>query len=455
MNLPSQEESLSERIDFMVYVLDVDGKQLMPTSNPKARQLLKQKKAIVKHVKPFTIQLTYRTKTEYIQTITLGVDSGYLNIGFSATTDTKELICGEVKLLQGMSDRITEKAMYRRIRRDKSRYRKPRWNNRKVEKEWLAPSIQHKLDSHIRFIDKLRGLLPIKKVIVEVANFDIQQIKNRNIQGEEYQQGEQMGFYNLREYILHRDNHQCQNPNCKNKDKNPILELHHISFKSNGGTDIGNNLITLCNKCHTSPNHKKGKLLDLWQTKKPKIRGFKDATFMSMVRWRLVNTMGYLHTYGYITKHNRIKHQLEKTHYNDAFCIANDSNQTRVEPILFEQVRRNNRSLEKFYDAKMIDLRTGEKVSGSELNNGRRTRNKNKNSENLRVYRGEKISKGQRRIRKGKSLYQPNDLVRYDGQIYTVKGSQNGGKYVALKEIKKVPKVELLTPYRFRKGFAC
>lgn len=439
----------------MVYVLDIDRKPLMPTSNPKARQLLKQNKATVKQIKPFTIQLTYKTKTTYTQDITLGVDSGYLHIGFSATTDTKELLSGEVKLLQGMSDRITKKAMYRRIRRGRLRYRKARWQNRKVEKEWLAPSIQHKLDSHIRFIDKIKGLLPITKVIVEVASFDIQQIKNPTIQGKQYQQGEQMGFYNLREYILHRDNHQCQNPNCKNKDKNPILELHHIIFRSNGGTDAPNNLITLCNKCHTSPNHKNGKLLDLWQTTKPKIRGFKDATFMSMVRWRLVNYIDCLHTYGYITKHSRIKHQFEKTHYNDAFCIATGDNQTRIEPIIFEQVRRNNRSLEKFYDAKYIDTRTSEKVSGSELNCGRRTRNQNKNSENLRVYRGQKISKGQRRIRTKRYFYQPNDLVRYDGQIYTVKGSQTNGKYVALKEIKKVLKVGLLSPYRFRKGFVC
>ncbi|MCD3340344.1 paclitaxel/taxanoid biosynthesis susceptibility protein TS1, partial [Clostridium botulinum C/D] len=84
---------------------------------------------------------------------------------------------------------------------------------------------------------------------------------------------------------------------------------------------------------------------------------------------------------------------------------------------------------------------------------GRRTRNKNHSTENLRIYRGEKVSKGQRRIRKQKYFYQPNDLVRYEGKVYTVKGSQNGGRYVALKEIKKVPKVDLLTPYKFEKGF--
>ena len=87
--------------------------------------------------------------------------------------------------------------------------------------------------------------------------------------------------------------------------------------------------------------------------------------------------------------------------------------------------------------------------------NGRRTRNKNKNSENLRKFRGEKISGGQRRVRTQRYFYQPNDLVKYENKVYTVKGTQNEGRYVALKEIKKVPKVELLTPYKFRKGFAC
>ena len=86
----------------MVYVLDVNGEPLMPTTNAKARILLKERKAIVREVKPFTIQLTYKTTT-YTQSITLGIDSGYLNIGFSAVTNNKELISGEVKLLHGFA----------------------------------------------------------------------------------------------------------------------------------------------------------------------------------------------------------------------------------------------------------------------------------------------------------------------------------------------------------------
>lgn len=443
----------------MVYVLNIDGKPLMPTSNAKARILLKQKKAIVKELKPFTIQLTYTT-TEYVQEITLGIDSGYNNIGFSAITKSKELISGEVKLLQGMKERLLSRTRYRKIRRSRLRYRKARWNNRTKSKpkEWLAPSLQHKLDSHIKFVNYLYSILPITKCIVEVANFDIQKMKNDAISDIEYQQGDMMNFWNVREYVLHRDNHKCQNPNCQNKDKEQILEIHHIKYKSLGGTDAPSNLISLCNKCHTSPNHKQGKFLYDWCQDGKKVRGFKDATFMSMIRWYLINQLKENHdniyvTYGYITKNHRINNKIEKSHCNDAFAIAIGVNQIRSQQFKVEQSKRNNRSLEKFYDAKYVDIRTGEKVSGGDLNNGRRTRNKNLNSENLHQYRGKKLSKGQRRIRKVRYFYQPNDLVKYDGKVYMVKGIQNVGNYVALKEIKKVPKVGLISPYKFNNGF--
>ena len=444
----------------MVYVISISGKPLMPTSNAKARILLRENKATIKELKPFTIQLKYKTETEYTQEITLGIDSGYNNVGFSAVTEKKELLVGELKLLQGIKERLLDKAIYRKQRRSRIRYRKPRWSNRTKSKPkgCLAPSLQHKLDSHIKFINYLYSILPITKCVVEVASFDIQKINNPDISGTEYQQGDMMGFWNLREYILHRDNHKCQNPNCKNKDKEQILEIHHIKYKSLGGTNNKNNLITLCNKCHTSTNHKEGKFLYDWCTKGKKVREFKDATFMSTIRWYLINRLKEDHsniysTYGYVTKNHRIKNGIEKTHYNDAFAIAKAINQTRNTEIYeVKQSRRNNRSLEMFYDAKYIDIRTGNKVSGGDLNNGRRTRDKNLNSENLHKYRGEKLSKGQRRIRKVRYFYQPNDLVKYEGKVYSVRGTQNRGAYIRLNEIKKVPRADLLTPYKFNKG---
>ena len=446
----------------MVYVKSKDGKALMPTSNAKARKLLKQKKAKVVSLRPFVIKLTYKTKTEYTQKLHLGIDSGYSNIGFSVIDAKQEYIAGEVKLLEGMKDRLCAKRSYRRTRRSRLRYRKPRWNNRVKSKKkgWFAPSLKHKLDTHIKFIDELKGMLPIGKITIEVANFDIQKMKNPSISGKEYQEGDMLGFWNVREYVLHRDGHKCQNPDCKykDKDKKQILKVHHIVYRSKGGTDRPENLITLCSKCHTPANHKKGKFLYDWCMNGKKVRGFKDATFMSTIRWYLVDELKSKYdnvfiTYGYITKNHRIKHGIEKSHLNDAFAIAKGTNQTRTkDKFLVIQDRLKNRSLEKFYDSKIIDTRTNKKVSGADLNCGRSTRNKNLNTENLRKYRGAKISKGQRRIRKQKYFYQPNDLVKYNGKVYTVKGTQNKGRSIALKEIKKFPKMELLTPYIFKKG---
>lgn len=429
----------------MVYVISKTGKALMPTENhAKVRILLKQKKAKVIQSKPFTIKLLYDT-AEYTQPISLGIDSGYKYIGFSAVTDKKELASGEVELLSGISKRIKDKAMYRKMRRKRLRHRKPRFDNRTRPSGWLAPSVKHKYNSHIRFIEYLKNILPISNIIIEVANFDTQKIINPDIEGKQYQEGEQKGYKNTREYVLHRDNHTCQI--CGQIDI--PLEVHHIGFWKNYMSNRPSNLMALCIDCHIPKNHKKdGLLWGLKSINKP----LKEATFMSTVRWKMVNHLACRHTYGYITKSKRIELGLEKTHYNDAFCIAGGEKQTRATPIHYKQIKRNNRSLEKFYDAKYIDSRTGKKATGQDLYSGRRVRDKNLNTENLRKYRGLKLGKGRRSIRTKRYFYQPNDLVKYNGSIYTVQGTQNKGDYVKLRDLKKVPKVGLLSPYKFRSG---
>ena len=421
----------------------------MPTKrHGKVRRLLKQHLAKVVKTKPFTIQLLYET-TSYTQNITLGIDSGYNYIGFSAVTEKEELICGEVKLRDDISEVLKERRMYRRIRRNRLRYRKRRFDNRiSTKKEgWLAPSIKHKLDSHVRFVDYLKKILPITNIVVEVANFDTHKLKNPDVAGEGYQQGEQQDFWNVREYVLYRDNYTCQL--CGKK--NTILEVHHIGYWKEDRTDRPGNLITLCTKCHSPSNHKAGgKLYGMEPVQKP----LKGATFMSTIRWKLVNTLMCGYTYGYITKSKRVSLGLEKTHYNDAFCIAGGINQQRIEPIYFEQNRRNNRSLEKFYDGKYVDTRDKTIKTGQELSCGRRTRNKNLNGENLRKYRGTKVSKGRRNIRKQRYAYQPKDIVIFEDKKYTVQGVQNKGEYVKLREKSKPVKTNLVKAYMFSKGYS-
>lgn len=326
----------------VVYVLNKRGKPLMPCSPRKARVLLKKSKARVVKRTPFTIQLTI-AGGETVQWITLGVDSGYSGIGLSAVTDKQEVYSAEVNLRTDMVKLNSERRQYRRFRRyRKTWYRKPRFLNRKKPESWLAPSIQNKFDTHIKLIQKIKEILPISQINIEVAAFDIQKIKNPNISGIEYQNGEQKGFWNVREYVLHRDNHTCQH--CKGKPKDPVLEVHHIVSRQIGGMRP-DNLITLCSTCHEKVSKAELKL-NINPSKE-----FKAETFMSTVRWMLVNKLRELgnvvfHTYGYITKQKRRELRLPKSHTNDAFLIAGGTIQNRVRvEYLIQQVRKCNRKL--------------------------------------------------------------------------------------------------------------
>jgi hypothetical protein len=188
----------------VVYVLNMRGQPLMPTTPRKAKKLLKEDKAKVVKRTPFIIQLKYATG-ENRQPITLGVDSGYENIGLSAKTNKKELYSTEVKLRTDIVKLNSERKHYRRARMNrKTWYRQARFLNRKKPDGWLAPSIQHKLDSHIKLIENVKKLLPITRIDIEVAAFDIQKIKNPEISGNEYQNGVQKDSWNVREYVLHR-----------------------------------------------------------------------------------------------------------------------------------------------------------------------------------------------------------------------------------------------------------
>lgn len=331
----------------MVYVISKDGQPLMPTErHGKVRRLLRDKKAKVVRRCPFTIQLLYDT-TSIVQEVTLGVDAGSKVVGLSATTKKKVLFEAEVTLRNDIVDLLSTRREMRRARRyRKTRYRKARFNNRRRKDGWLAPSVQQKIESHITVIGKVHKILPIRKIVVEVASFDIQKIKNPDIQGKQYQQGEQLGFWNVREYVLFRDGHTCQC--CKGKSKDKILNVHHIESRKVGG-DAPNNLITLCKTCHTK--HHKGEI-----TLPKKIRrGMKcnDASFIGITRWVLYEHLKNMYpdvklTYGYITKCVRIQYDLTKTHYIDARCISgNPLVSTTGEVFSFKKIRCHNRQIHK------------------------------------------------------------------------------------------------------------
>ena len=335
----------------MVYVLSQNGQPLMPTENhAKVRVLLKQRKAKVVKKCPFTIQLQYESTT-HTQKINLGIDAGSKTIGVSATTETKVLYEAEVVLRNDIVELLSERRALRSSRRNrKTRYRKPRFDNRKKPSGWLAPSIRQKIETHVTVVENVMKILPVTKIIVETASFDIQKIKNPEIEGEEYQYGEQLDFWNVREYVLFRDGHTCQC--CKGKSKDNILNVHHIESRKTGG-NAPNNLITLCETCHKA--YHKG-IITLPKEIHRGMR-FRDAAFMGIMRWAFYDRLKELYTplgvevvntYGYITKNTRIEHGLPKEHYVDARCISGNPAAKPLGHYYFQKkVRCHNRQIHK------------------------------------------------------------------------------------------------------------
>ena len=329
----------------MVYVLDINGHPLMPTErHGKVKHLLKNGKAKVVKRCPFTIQLLYKSLT-YTQSIILGVDAGSKHIGLSATTNDKEFYASDVELRTDIVKLISKRRELRRSRRNrKTRYRQARFDNRKRKDGWLAPSISQKIKCHIKVVENVHKILPITNIVVETASFDIQKIKNPNIKDTEYQQGEQLDFWNVREYVLFRDEHICQC--CKGKTKDKILNVHHIESRKTGG-NAPNNLITLCETCHKGYHNGTVRL--------PKTikRGiiFRDAAFMGIMRWAFYNKLREKYknvsmTYGYITKNTRIENKLPKKHYVDARCISGHPLAKPSEMIYYQKkIRCHNRQL--------------------------------------------------------------------------------------------------------------
>ena len=303
----------------MVYVLDIEGKPLMPTvRHGKVRRLLRDGKAHVVRLQPFTIQLDYESTT-YKQEVSLGIDAGSVHIGVSATTEKKELFAAEVVLRTDIVKKLANRLEMRRTRRNrKTRYRKPRFDNRLRKDGWLAPSVKNKAESHLKVIRLVHSLLPVTKTTIEVAQFDAQKIKNDAIQGVEYQQGEQMGFWNIREYVLARDGHKCQH--CRGNSGDKILNVHHLESRKTGG-NAPDNLITLCETCHKA--YHRGE----FELKVKRGTSLRDAAAMNIMRWAVYEQakakFENVHlTYGYVTKNTRIENGIEKTHCADAFCIS-------------------------------------------------------------------------------------------------------------------------------------
>jgi N6-L-threonylcarbamoyladenine synthase len=207
------------------------------------------------------------------------------------------------------------------------------------------------VDSQVNWIRKITEFLPISLITIEVAQFDTQLLKAQELgtpvpHGTDYQQGEQLGFWNVREFVLFRDGHKCHC--CKGKSKDPILNVHHIESRKTGG-NAPNNLVTLCETCHT--RYHKGEI-ELPSTIS-RGNSYSDATFMGIMRkkiYRKIETFDYPVniTYGYITKNTRIRNGLKKSHIVDARCISgNPMANCTIGALTIKPLRQHNRQLHK------------------------------------------------------------------------------------------------------------
>ncbi len=327
---------------------------LMPTERVgRVRHLLKERKAVIVNYHPFTVKLTYKCPDQ-TQKVSLGVDAGSKHVGLSATTKKKVLFEAKLELRDDIVKKLSTRREFRMARRNrKTRYRKPRFLNRKKTSHWIAPSIRQKLQSHHYWIDRICLILPVKHITVEIGKFDMQKMKAQEHgisiqQGSDYQNGDQLGFYNVREFVLFRDGHKCRC--CNGKSHDMVLNVHHIESRKTGG-NAPNNLVTLCRTCHEK--YHRGEIVLPRDIRRGSV--YRDAACMNILGMSLCIQLQSKYgidmvssTFGYVTKYIRMSNNLPKEHTIDARCISgNPMAKQNGTTYIIKPLRHHNRQLHK------------------------------------------------------------------------------------------------------------
>nr|BAY26645.1 HNH endonuclease [Calothrix sp. NIES-2100] len=314
-----------------VFVLDAENRLLNPIHSAQARQLLRNKKAAIYRRFPFTIILK-ESHLSPVQPLRLKLDPGAKATGIALVNDaTGEVVFAAELKHRGFTirDALTSRRQLRRGRRTrKTRYRKPRFLNRTRLEGWLAPSLQSRVDNIKTWINRLSKLALIGAISQELVRFDMQLMRNPEIEGKEYQQGTLAG-YETREYLLEKWNRQCTY--CGVKDV--PLQIEHIHPKAKGGSNSITNLTLSCEKCNLKkgtndirdflkkdPNKLQKILL---QAKKP----LADAAAVNTTRYALLEVLKATGLTvecgsGGLTKFNRNNQNLPKNHWLDAACVG-------------------------------------------------------------------------------------------------------------------------------------
>ncbi len=485
--------------NYQVYVVSKDKKPLMPTKRfGKVRRLLKSGKAKVINRKPFTIQLLYDSE-EYTQEMVLGIDPEQQG-GFVVIQANGEIVyASEIELRsKEVSEKMTERKMHRasrrRHRRDKRKRRarkvkqafkekkyqiaqtekelvckdiKPsliKFHNRARKKGWLTPTARHVLESHKNIIKKIKKFIPITKVYLEYNSFDIQKLDNPEIKGSDYQQGRAKGYSNVVAYVLCRDKHTCQ----LNEKHKGIMEAHHVIWRSKGGSDTPENLITLCKNCHEKV-HKRpkidAKVKELFKGIKKR---FARTTLLNTImpefyRWLREEFSQVFITYGYETKDKRFELKLKKKHFIDAYLISLKNIPKSIpdfDDIIvyqFMQFRRHHRQI--IHASRERNYKLQNKIVAK--NHNKRTgqiedslaefieKNGKQKLPELRVLPGKKVKRSEFNI------FRKGDIVKYEGNCYVVKGYGQMGRTIGFVGQKKYVLAKDCSLVMRGTGFVC
>lgn len=313
----------------MVFVLNQNKKPLNPCHPARARKLLNNGKAVVHSRYPFTIRLKEPKK----ETVTppayrLKIDYGSRYTGLSILSGNKVLWLGELQHKTDIKSKLDGRRGHRRFRRNKLRYRKPRFNNRKREEGWIPPSLKSRVDNIASWVRKLQKRIPITLLSYENCKFDTLLMANPDISGVEYQQGTLLG-YTVREYLLEKFNRTCVY--CGAKDV--PLEVEHFIPKSRGGSNRIDNLGLSCVPCNRTKDSQTPEEFGFpaIQERIPKTQ--KDSALINATRWKVyeVLTATGLEVEcgsGARTKMNRIALGLPKSHVYDSVCVGASTPET-------------------------------------------------------------------------------------------------------------------------------
>lgn len=446
-----------------VAVVSNTEKPLMPTSPYRARKLLDSGKAKIYSYRPFAIMILDRADGN-VQEIEYKSDTGYLHVGISVCSEKQEYIREQRDLLQDEVERHKDCRKYRRNRRSRKRYRKPRFDNRiskihKTEKDggvWLAPSLIHKVEVQVDLFSRICRVMPITDAYFEMGKFDPVYMKALEKgdpipEGTDYQRGERYQISTKRAAVFARDHHTCVF--CgRGIEDNAYLHVHHSGYWKSDHSNRLDNLVTCCEQCHTPENHQPGGIL---YGKIPKVSNMASAAFMNTVRYELLRRLKkavpgvtFHVCYGVETDQIRKERSIPKSHTNDAYCLGRFFPKHRIEEEVYQKVRRNDRILQKFYDASYVDLRDGTMKKGKELTNGRINRNHKKDHEDLHPFRGRKVKKGRVSIRKGRTQIKPGTLVEVDGEILKVHGTHKRKRRLKNGMVSTSINVEFTSPAR-------